>query len=332
MKITEKIFDKKKFLQFWQWLNKQKRLKINFFLLLGLISLTPTQNYYSKLEIQPGRPVLRQTDLEVEKISDYPVNVTNKNAPRISASSVLIVDKDSKAIIFQKNPDLQLFPASITKIMTALVVLDNYQLDKEITVEESYKVGMIMGLEKGEIVTVRSLLKGMLIGSANDAAITLARQDANGIIGFVEKMNQKAEELNLENTHFTNPIGLDEQGHKTTVHDLMVLTDIALDNELFKQLVGIKRVIIKSNGIGDTEKQYNLENINQLLGNIKGLKGVKTGWTQYAGECLVSWTERDAHGILVVVLGSADRFGETQLLTEWVFENFEWEAIDTTLQ
>jgi D-alanyl-D-alanine carboxypeptidase len=165
----------------------------------------------------------------------------------------------------------------------------------------------------------------MLVGSANDAAIVLARQDENGVSGFVKKMNKKAEELNLENTHFTNPIGLDHEAHKTTAHDLVILTDTALENNLFKELVGVRRVIFSSQNKDDAEKRYDLENINELLGSVKGLKGVKTGWTSLAGECLVSWTERADRDILVAVLGSRDRFGETKLLTEWVFDNFYWE-------
>jgi D-alanyl-D-alanine carboxypeptidase len=193
---------------------------------------------------------------------------------------------------------------------------------------------MVMGLKKGEKLTVESLLKGMLIGSANDAAMVLARHHSEGLAGFIKQMNKKAEELNLDNTHFTNPVGIDQYNHQTTAHDLVILTYEAIENPVFKRIVGVEETVVENlNGEDpaleiEADKVYNLENINELIGEVEGLKGVKTGWTSSAGECLISWTERDGNSILMALFGSQDRFGETEILTEWIFNNYQWEEAD----
>ncbi len=319
---------KEQLLLFRDFLKNHSKIRIDFFLLLGILAITPSQNYYAKLKIPQGRPLIRNVSLNFGDIKEYPVNFTGQQTPWLSARSALAIDLNSKVIIFARNPDSQLIPASTTKIMTALVSLEQYSLDQVLEVKQAYPIGMVMELEQGERMTVKNLLKAMLVGSANDAAMVLAENYPGGLEKFIERMNQKAKEFYLDKTIFKNPTGVEDEGHITTAHDLLVLTSEAVKNDIFREIISIKKTKVWDI---TGEKEYELENINELLDVVPGLKGVKTGWTENAGECLVSWVERDNHNILTVVLGSQDRFGDTQNLVEWVFANFRWEPIAETI-
>ena len=255
--------------------------------------------------------------------SAYPVNFTHKKPDWLSAKSALVIDLDSRSLLYLKNPDQRLMPASTTKIMTALVVLEHYPLEKVLKVREPFLVGQVMELEANEEITVKNLLYGLLVQSGNDSAEILAENFTNGKSGFIQRMNQKAKELHLEETTFSNPTGIEAYDHYSTVHDLAILAAFALQNPIFKEIVATKAITV-SNVTG--EIQHPLENINKLLGKVRGIKGVKTGWTENAGECLVSYTERDERGIITVILASQDRFGETKHLIEWAFANHRWQS------
>jgi D-alanyl-D-alanine carboxypeptidase (penicillin-binding protein 5/6) len=267
----------------------------------------------------------------------YPVNDTHQPPPFLTAQSVLILDRDSAVVLFQKNAAARLLPASTVKIMTALVALDHYSLEEVLTVSDINWEGQDVGLQEGERITVRALLHALLVASGNDAAQVLAKNFPGGEKAFVAAMNQKAREFNLEDTSYANPTGLDSDDFgqllpdqsRTTTLDLARLTIQALRNPVFAQVVVVPRMVVT-----DVTGQivHFLENINQLLGEVRGLKGVKTGWTQQAGECLVSYIEREGKGIIVVVLGSQDRFGETEKLVKWVFANHSWEILKPPTQ
>ena len=319
---------KEQLLFFWNFLKENRKIRIDFFLFLGILVITPTQNYYAKLKIPEGRPLVRDIALNFGEIKEYPVNFAGQPTPWLSAEAALVTDLNSKVIIFAKNPDPQLIPASTTKIMTALISLEQYSLDQILEVKQAYPIGMVMELEQGEKMTVSNLLKAMLVGSANDAAMVLAENYPGGLEKFIERMNQKAKELYLDKTVFKNPTGVEDEGHITTAHDLLVLTGEAIKNDTFREIVSIKKTTVWDI---TGENEYEFENINELLNVVPGLKGIKTGWTENAGECFISWIERDEHNILTVVLGSQDRFGETQKLVEWVFANFRWESIAETI-
>lgn len=251
----------------------------------------------------------------------YPENKGTYFLAELSAKSAVVIDVDSGIILYQKYPNMRLLPASTTKIMTALIALENYKLDEILEVAGLKIDGNSVGLAAGEQITVENLLKGLLIGSGNDAAQVLAENFAGGMSGFVWAMNQKAVELKLENTHFTNPIGLDEEGHYSTAIDLAKLAVVALKNPTVSEIVSTPELEIAD--ITGT-KVHRLKNTNELVGKLDGVKGIKTGWTQNAGECLVALTERNQKRIISVILGSTNRFGETENLISWVFENFDW--------
>ena len=306
---------------FIKFLKASKKLKTNFILVALVLIFVPAKNYYNSLYFDNLNPLVRSIGQPILSLSKYPINHTGVPAPFLSARSAIVVDLDSKALLFQKNPDLKLLPASTTKIMTALIALEEYDLDDVVTVNSVNVEGQTMELEFGEKITVENLLYGLLVQSGNDAAVALAQHYPGGEEEFIKAMNNKLKELNLHDTQFQNPTGLDNYGHYTTVHDLSLLSTQALKNDTFKKIVSTSNLTV-TDVTGEIE--HELETINDLLGKIPGLKGIKTGWTELAGECLVTYTKRNSREIIVVVLGSQDRFGESETLIDWSFTNHQW--------
>jgi D-alanyl-D-alanine carboxypeptidase (penicillin-binding protein 5/6) len=239
--------------------------------------------------------------------------------PDITANQIFIMDQNSKSVLFAKSATDSLYPASTTKIMTALVALSTFPLDKVITVTRSYPDGQNIHLSPSEQLTVDQLLHALLIQSANDAAEVLAENYPGGRAAFVDAMNVKATQLHLANTHFLNPTGLDEEGHFSTALDLVRLSDFALKNPHFARLVSIENSVVST-----SVSPHLLTNVNQLLGKIPGVIGVKTGQTDKAGQSLITLVNRANHPVLLSVMGSKDRFADTTLLIDWVYTNFYW--------
>ena len=234
----------------------------------------------------------------------------------VSAQAAYIIDSDSETetVLFEKNSDQPLPMASLTKIMTAVVVLDNLQLDEIVTVPElcTYLPPFKVGYAAGQKLTVEELLYGMLVSSASDASCTLSHHfDGN----FLELMNQKASELGLTQTHFENEIGLDgENGnHLSTAKDLVKLSRKALKNGVFRKIVG-------------TAQWRGLTSTNELLSTLPGTTGIKTGYTEQAKGCLAVSYERDGREIIGVILGSEDRFLDMRNLLNWIFETYSFPA------
>jgi D-alanyl-D-alanine carboxypeptidase len=302
-------------------------LKISFILAAVFLSLIPGTNHYNQLVLSEGRPLVREAKFDLPTPVDYPVNVTKIPAPYLSARAAVVIDAESKVILFQKNPDQKLLPASTTKIMTALVVLDSYDLKKVIKIDTVHQTGQVMELEPGEKISVENLLYGLLVQSANDAATVLALNFPGGQDKFIEAMNDKAAALGLTRTHFTNSTGLDAYDHYTSAHDLALMGATAMRNPTFKKIVGTAGI-----SVADTSNtvSHDLETINELLGVTPGLSGIKTGWAELAGECFVSFVSRGGHDLVTVVLGSADRFGETVTLIDWVYSNHRWQTVSPT--
>jgi len=307
---------------FLKFIHDHSSLKLSLIFSLIFLLLLPSINYYNQIDLVNLNPVVRLINHKFLPLSDYPVNLNNVLPPTLTARGIIVIDADSKAILYQRNPDLKLLPASTTKIMTALIVLDQYDLSDTVTIGSIDTDPINMELEVGEIITIENLLYGLLVGSANDAAIALAQHHPQGQSGFIIAMNQKAKDLHLSQTQFTNPVGFDDFGHYTTVHDLALLTAHALENHRFKKIVSTINLTVSDI---DNTIIHELENINQLLGQVPGLDGVKTGFTQLAGECLVTSTKRENHHLITVVLNSQDRFQESASLINWVFSNFTWQ-------
>lgn len=268
--------------------------------------------------------VSRQVRHSSKVFPPLPVLGEHSLFPVISAEGVLAIDLPSGISLYEKNPDASLLPASTTKIVTALVALDAYPLDQVIRVGNVRIEGQKMGLTFGEEMRVEDLLYGLLVFSANDAAEALAEGYPGGREAFVNAMNQKTADLSLENTSFYNPSGLDGNGHVTTARDLIRVSEVAMRNPEFAKIVGTREIIV-SDISGKT--LHHLTNINELLGKVPGVMGVKTGWTENARENLVTYIERDNHKVMIAVLGSQDRFGETKELIDWIFGNYRWKEV-----
>jgi D-alanyl-D-alanine carboxypeptidase (penicillin-binding protein 5/6) len=268
---------------------------------------------------------VKEETLSSQKVfSPLPVLSGSETFPIISGQAALAVDLDSGVTLYEKEPDKQLLPASTTKIVTALVAMEYYPPDAVLEVKDPGIDGQKMGLVGGEKIKASDLLYGLLVFSANDAAETLAQNFPGGRDLFVAAMNLKAKELHLEETHFQNPTGLDGMGHVTTARDLIRVATVAMENPEFAKIVGTREKVVKSeNG----KIVHRLTNINELLGVVDGVLGVKTGWTENARENLVTYLERDGKKIMIVLLGSQDRFGETRELIDWIFANYLWQEV-----
>ena len=303
--------------------------KILYLVILGCIMLAvPGQNIYT-VGAAGDKPAILPLPFTIPTPALYPVNTTGITpGTEITATGLVIYDINSGVYIFKRNEEDLLAPASTTKILTALVALDYYNLDDIITVKTVLTDGQMMGLVSGERITAENLLFGTLIHSGNDAAYALAENYPGGVEKFVEAMNEKAKSFHLTKSTFTNPVGFDDVNHKMTPMDLARLGSIALNNKIIAKMVAIPQITVS-----DVTHTYfhSLTNVNELLGKIPGVGGIKTGWTEEAGENLMTLVERNGHRLILVVLRSRDRFKETVKLIDWVFYNFRWEDVNPTL-
>ena len=262
-------------------------------------------------------------ELEEEKTKDVANNI-NKN-PVINSRRYVVFDRDSKTVIYGKDENKQTAMASTTKIMTAIVVLENCKdLNEVVTIsaKAAGTGGSTLGIKAGDKITVENLLYGLLLRSGNDTAVALAEYFGKDVKGFAELMNKNAEELGLDNTHFVTPHGLDDPNHYTTAYELAYLTDYALMNETFSTIV---KTQYKTIMINDTSRE--IKNTNELLlANVDGVYGVKTGFTNNAGRCLVTAVKRNNMDLIVVVLGAdtrKDRAKDSIKLIDYICKEYK---------
>lgn len=245
--------------------------------------------------------------------------------PFVSAQGVYVADLPSFTPVFQKNADQSLYPASTIKILTALVAYDIYKTDDVITVKQASVEGQIMELQAGERISVENLLYGLLVHSANDAAVAIAND--YGWDAFILRMNDKAKSLGMNNSSFTNPTGLDESDQLTTPFDLAIAGRELLRNPYLSKIVATKQITISD---ADFKIFHQLTNVNRLLGEIPGLGGLKTGYTELAGENLVSFYKTDMHNFLIIIMKSEDRFADTTQIIQWIQEQVDYVEVDQT--
>ncbi|MCH5154324.1 MAG: D-alanyl-D-alanine carboxypeptidase [Clostridiales bacterium] len=241
---------------------------------------------------------------------------TNVNS---SAAAMALVDGDTGELIFSKNCDAKREPASTTKICTAITVLENQTIldipmpipDEAVGVE-----GSSLYLERGEMLTVRDLLYGLMLQSGNDCAVALAIIVGGSVDGFVRMMNETAAKAGAKNTHFANPHGLHHEDHYTTARDLCAISYYAMQNELFREIVSTKR---HTTPYHDHDYKRNFPNKNKILFNYEGGNGIKTGYTRHSGRCLVSSATRDGKTYICTVLNCGDMFEECMRLMDLAF-------------
>jgi len=294
------------------------------FILIAVSSLVLSDARQTVYDYQDEPPVLGEKVEKPVELIVIPILRENTIFPMFSAQAVLVEDLDSGTILYEKNSNTPFLPASTTKIITALVAMDSYPLNKILTVGNIDVDGQKMHLVTGEQISVENLLYGILVYSANDAAEVLAQNYFGGRAAFINAMNLKSVELELTDTFFENPTGFDGINQKTTARDLIKTSTVAMQRPLFRKIVGTKEIVVES---VDGEIVHRLVNINKLVGEIDGVLGVKTGWTENARENLITYVERGDKKVMMVVLGSQDRFGETETLIDWIFTNYSWEKM-----
>ena len=247
----------------------------------------------------------------------YATVVFSADGISLSAKSAALYDPSSKSFLFTKNADLRLPMASTTKIMTALVAIENASLEKSVSISDEAvgTEGSSLYLKQGEIMTMGDLLMGLMLRSANDAALAIAYEISGSVEAFAEKMNEKAALIGADSTHFTNPHGLDDKEHYTTAKDLAIITAEALNNSTFLKIVSTEKCIIKN---ADGEARL-LTNHNKLLKLYDGAIGVKTGFTKKSGRCLVGAAERDGARLISVTINAPDDWNDHKTLFDYGF-------------
>lgn len=309
---------------------KQKLKKIEVALIIFATLLSFYQNAMADdIDDEETENIVNEFQMEKENTIE---SANSDGKPTINSRRYIIYDRKSGTGIYGKDETKQSAMASTTKIMTAIVVLENCKdLDQVVTIDQKSAGvgGSRLGLKKDDKITVNDLLFGLLMKSGNDSAVALAIYTSGSIEEFANLMNKKAEQLELKNTHFVTPHGLDDPNHYTTPLELAKLTDYALKNDKFATIVKTKYATIQING-----NQKQIKNTNEVLcGDYEGVYGVKTGFTNNAGRCLVTAVKRGEIDLITVVLGAdtrKDRANDTMKLINFAFQKFRIENIENT--
>ncbi|OGH10568.1 MAG: hypothetical protein A2857_06785 [Candidatus Levybacteria bacterium RIFCSPHIGHO2_01_FULL_36_15] len=291
----------------------------SFYLLIALVFIKPEKNpvIISPVELFEQKVLSAQAQNsfwlpKVDKIYDKGIK-----KPEISALSVISYDLTSERMLYDKNIKSRYPIASLTKIMTAVIALENEDFYQKIKISKSAAgIGEdSMGLTKGEEYSLEDLMYGLILHSGNDAAEAIAESMPSGRSNFIYLMNKKAEDLGLSDTHFTNPTGLEGDGKQySSVFDLLVITRYGLNNGNFAKIVSTVDYEIPYT---EQHKQIYLFNETNLLTTYPGVKGVKTGYTDEAGLCLVTYLEYDGHKIIAILLNSTNRIMEMKDLLDY---------------
>ena len=240
---------------------------------------------------------------------------TEAGAVSTSASAAILVDVDSGRVLYEQNADAQMLIASTTKLLTALVALQEGDLRETVTVSANAAgtEGSSMYLQAGEQLTLETLLYGLLLCSGNDAAVAIAEHVGGSVEGFVAKMNALARELGMTRSSFANPNGLDHENHHSTARDMATLARAAMENETLVRIASTRRVTIGGRM---------MTNHNKLLGRMEGCLGLKTGYTRAAGRTLVSCAERNGQRLAVVTLQDGNDWADHQALYDYGFSRY----------
>ena len=259
-----------------------------------------------------------------------PAAFAASTAPDTSAQAAVLMEAGTYRVLYEKNPHKQLPMASTTKIMTAILAIENGDLDSIVTVSENASgiEGSSIWLEVGEQIKLEDMLYGLMLSSGNDAAVAVAEHIGGSVEEFVRMMNEKAEEIGAHNTHFVNPNGLPADDHYTTAYDLALMSCYAMNNPTFRTIVGTETHEVPWEG-----HEYNrfLRNKNKILWQYEGGNGVKTGYTKAAGRCLSAGALRDGMQLVATALNAPDMFEDCKAMLDYGFANYKnYQVIDQT--
>lgn len=271
------------------------------------------KNYFKRL-------IFAATAIIAASCSFFGFYIDKDDAASALGSSSIVMEVSTNRVLSGENIDARLPMASTTKVMTALVVVENCRLDEIVTVSKQAVgvEGSSIYLKAGEKLTVKELLYGLMLRSGNDAATALSIHTGKTLEGFVEMMNKKAQSLDLKNSHFCNPHGLHNAGHFTSAYDLAYISASAMRNAAFVEIVGTKNITV-----GEGESVRFFHNKNKLLSGYNGATGIKTGFTKKAGRCFVGSSKRDGMELVCVVLNCGPMFEESMRLMDNAYREFE---------
>lgn len=255
-------------------------------------------------------------------LSSLETNTSPSKEPETNSTHIIAIDRNSSRILFEKNAYTKTPMASTTKIITAIIAIEKCKLDEivEISSKAASINGSTLGITKGTNISIRDLLYGLMLRSGNDCAVAIAEHIGGSLENFSNIMNSKAKQIGLSNSNFVTPHGLDDPNHYTTAYELAILTNYALNNKTFLEIVKTKTTTVNC---GNNIKT--ISNTNELLGNYEGVYGVKTGFTFGAGRCLVTACKRNNLDIIVVVLGADTkkiRTTDSVKVLNYVFTNY----------
>jgi serine-type D-Ala-D-Ala carboxypeptidase (penicillin-binding protein 5/6) len=275
----------------------------------------------SCLSVAFGPPVLTESDCSRRSLTAQQLGAMHQiPPPELTAASAIMVNTTTGQILYARNEHEHRAPASLTKMVTALVALQRGRLDQEIRVADTdLAVGSAAYMQLGELINLRDLLHMLLIPSDNAAGMTIARGLGKDVPTFVGWMNDLVASWGLSDTHFTNPHGLDSKNEYTTAYDMAIISLYAMRNPTFADIVG---------RYDSTAGGRAMVTTNELLNKYPGMIGIKTGTTDNAGQCFAAMVNRPAGKVLTVVMGSTDRFVDTQRLLDYFYTNFAELRID----
>jgi D-alanyl-D-alanine carboxypeptidase len=257
------------------------------------------------------------------------VKTTLAPAPAVGAKAAAVINRSTGQVLYELRGRERLALASTTKIMTAIIALESGIDESQTVLATTNAADMsgssVMGLWTTARVSYRDLLYGLMLPSGNDAALDLARHLGPTEAEFMDRMNAKAEELGLEDTHFANPHGLDERGHYSSARDLALLGSYAMGNARFRELAATVNYHLPA------PFDYSLYNGNSFLSTYPGANGIKIGWTESAGWTFVASAERDGEEVVVALLDTPDRDADATALMDWAFDAPEWQAVDASV-
>ncbi|MEA2671403.1 MAG: hypothetical protein QOG45_1623 [Chloroflexota bacterium] len=243
-----------------------------------------------------------------------------RGAPAVTADTGILVDLDTRTILWERNPHVAHAPASTTKLVSTLVALENFAPDRQVTItaDALHQAGdeTVMGIHAGETYTVADLLAGMLLISGNDAATAMA-VDTVGMDGFVAAMNAQMGALGLHDSHFTTPVGLDDPGQMSSAYDLAAVATVT--GEMFPQFQLLVATADMQLPAGTGHPGFQLHNLNRLLSIYPAAVGDKPGYTGNAGPCLVAEAVREHHRLIAVLLGAPHLYSDMRQLLDWGF-------------
>lgn len=282
-----------------------------FLLLPGSLSVSGSlaDNSARTHRMSKGKPAQVKTPAIYKK---------KRKAPRrpLPPEGILLKDLRTGQVLLEQNADLSMAPASLTKIMSAIVILEEGDLDDQVTVSRQAAAArkIKLHLKRGQVLPLRGLLEAMLIRSANDACLAAVEHVSGDEDSFVVKMNAKAAAIGLTRTHFQNACGFDMPDHFSTAEDLATLTEYAMAHETFASIVREPAAVIRT---ADQRKKYVARTTNRLLSTMDGVIGVKTGYTRGAGRCLIAVVTRDGRELLLVLLNARARWWRAHELIEY---------------